>query len=85
MIVAIILITIFSLVVILLGTISSLPDATLPTGIATAFSTLGGYYAVLDQFLPLVTILSVLAAFLVVETAIFTYKGGMWSIKRLWK
>jgi len=55
-----------------------LPDVSLPEGVSAALTSAGSYLSILDAVIPVDTLLSVLGAFLVVETAIFTYKLIKW-------
>jgi hypothetical protein len=57
-------------------------DATLPAFLTAAVSNISPYISILDAVLPLGTIISIVGFYVVVEVAIFTYKGIMWIIKR---
>lgn len=60
-----------------------LPDASLPSGVASALSSAGGYASSMDTFLPITTLYSVVLAMLTVEGFILTYKAIMWGIKKI--
>lgn len=60
-----------------------LPDVTLPSSIASAISSAGAYIATIDAIFPVSTLLSVLASFLAVETAIFVYKLIRWTYQKI--
>jgi len=60
-----------------------LPDASLPDGIVSAVSEASSHLAAVEVVVPVNTILAILAAFVAIEAAIFTYKGIMWLIKKI--
>jgi hypothetical protein len=76
-------IILISLIDLLLAPIRLLPDATLNPNIGSAFSVVGGYFAVMNSIFPIATLLAVLAAVLIVEGGIFLYKIIYWLIKKI--
>jgi len=83
MITAGILLLIYGFIWVILLPIRFLPDATLPAGIATAVSSIGGYLGAIDNFFPLSTLLAVLGTIISVEGAIMLYKLTMWAIRKI--
>jgi hypothetical protein len=83
MIVTALLNLIYGVVVVITSPLRLLPDATLPSGVASALSSAGGYASSLDAFVPVSTIYSVVLAMLVVEGFILTYKTLMWALKKI--
>lgn len=60
-----------------------LPDANLPSAITDSISTVSGYISAMSDFLPMTTILAILAFSLVFEAAYFSYKIIYWVIKKI--
>jgi len=58
---------------------SVLPSSSgFPSGVATAFSTLGAYVGVLDPIVPIDTLRTVLVLLVSIELLIFTFKTAKW-------
>ena len=57
-------------------------DVALPANVASSITTASTYFSALNEFLPVSTMVSVLAAILVIEAALFLYKAIMWLLKR---
>jgi hypothetical protein len=83
MIIDVLLTFIYLIVATVTYPITLLPDASLSPNIASMIATANGYTAPLNAFVPLDTIVAVVAIVLVVDAGIFTYKIIMWAIKRL--
>jgi hypothetical protein len=63
--------------------IKSLPDVSLPSNIASAISSAGGYLASFDLIFPVSTFLTIFGLILTIEAAILVYKIVMWLIKKI--
>jgi hypothetical protein len=83
MIVGIIVNLIYGLVWLVLAPIRLLPDVSLPSDIAAAISTAGGYLYAVDFVLPVSSLLAIFALFLSIEGGILTWKGINWILRRL--
>lgn len=79
-----ILFMIWSLILTLvLGLSAVLPVGSLPPDISSSITTAGGYLNSLNYVLPVTSLVAILTIFLSFETAIFTYKGVMWIVKKI--
>lgn len=83
MITSALLYLIYGVVYLVTAPLRLLPDATLPSGVASALTSAGGYIAAIDDFVPIGTLFAVFAAVLVVEGFVFVYKVIMWGLKKI--
>lgn len=60
-----------------------LPNASIPSEIASAVSSIGGYLGAIDFIVPISTIIIILGLFIAIEFAIFSYKVIMWVIRKI--
>lgn len=60
-----------------------LPNATLPTGLKNAIELSGQYTQPLSVVLPLGTLATIVGLFLTFETAVLSWKGINWLIRRI--
>lgn len=60
-----------------------LNDVVLPSAISSSLTTASSYLSPFNDFIPISTILEILALLLSFEIAYFTYKGIMWVIKKI--
>jgi len=60
-----------------------LPDASLPSNIASAITTANTYLVSINSFVPVSTILTIVALTLVVEGFILSWKLINWVIKKI--
>jgi hypothetical protein len=60
-----------------------LSDVTLPADIAAAINTAGSGLFIINQVLPVTTILTIFGLFLTVEGFIFVYKLIMWVLRKI--
>lgn len=63
--------------------IRSLSDASLPTGVDSAFTSAGHYLGNMQQVFPLSTLFLTLGSLLAVEGAILLWKGFQWILKKI--
>jgi len=66
-----------------LSPIFNASDVSLPAGIASAFSTIGGYLGSLDNFFPVATLLTVVGTITAIEAGVMIYKIAMWLIRKI--
>lgn len=83
MIITIILYLIYGIVWTICQTIALLPNVSQISAIGTAVTTVSGYLASLDTFLPITAILAILSAFIVYEFSYFSFKVVYWIIRRI--
>jgi len=63
---------------------SKLPDVPpLQSEVQASLASLSPYFATINQVVPITTLLSVLALFLVIEAAILGYKAVMWVVRKI--
>lgn len=74
---------IYGILFILTYPIRALSDVTLDSGLGSAISGAGEYLAMINQVLPVTTLLTVFGLLLTIEGIIFTYKIIMWGIRRI--
>lgn len=60
-----------------------LPDVSLPSGVTSALSSASGLLSSVDAFLPVDTMLSVLAAIIAVEVIVVTYRIIIFVITKI--
>jgi len=58
-------------------------DVSLPTDINSTISSVGTNLALLNQVIPVSTIITILGIMLVIESAIFIYKGIRWIYNKI--
>ena len=63
--------------------VGSFGDVTSDNVVTTAFSTLSGYYAALDPYIPIATILAIVAFEIAFETSYFLYKLIRWGYQKV--
>lgn len=63
--------------------LSVLPDVAISPNFATSIDTLKPYYASLGVILPVGTIIAIIAIEVVVDGAIFVYKGIKWGYQKI--
>lgn len=77
----------FPVLAFILGLVSLLPadNAAVPTAMLGTISAVNGYLGALYATIPnsVVALLSVIAFFVIYETAIFTWKGINWILRRI--
>ena len=83
MIVSAILYVIYGALFLLTAPLRLLADVVLPTGFAGALTTISGFLGTLNQFIPVGTLLSVLAILITVELYVLAYKGIKWVINKI--
>ena len=59
-----------------------LPNVAVPANVSTAITNASGYLTSFNFVLPVTTLVIIIGAVLIYETAVFSYKGIMWIIKR---
>lgn len=57
-------------------------DVSFPAALNSGISLASGYLTAVNEFLPVMTILSVLGAVFTIEASVFIYKCIMWVLKR---
>ena len=60
-----------------------LADVSLPADISSTIAAVSANMALLNKVIPITTLVSILGIVIIVETAIFTYKGIMWVIRKI--
>ena len=60
-----------------------LPDVTIGSTFSDAVTTASGYITSLNAFVPIATIVSILAIDVLLETSFLTYKFIMWGIRKI--
>jgi hypothetical protein len=83
MITTIILYIIYLFVFAITSPFRLLSDVILSQDTINAFTQAGQYIKPLGAFLPTTTLIAVLLAVVGIEVAIFSYKGIMWTLKRI--
>jgi hypothetical protein len=85
MITSLILYAIYGAIWVLTSPIRLLPDASLSSSISSAITTISGYIAAMYSVLPTttVTLISLITIVITLETAVLTYKGIMWIIRKI--
>jgi hypothetical protein len=83
MIITIFLTVIFAILWPIVQLIALLPDVSNISTIGTAITTASQYLTGLNSFLPVTTLLAIFSAFLIYETAYFSFKIIYWVIKRI--
>lgn len=83
MIVTIILYLLYGVIYLISAPLRLLSDVSIPAGLSSAISTGSGYLASVGTFIPVDTILQVLAAMLVVEAGVLTYRLVVWVITKI--
>lgn len=73
---------VFGLVNVITIPLRSAADVSLPSSLLGAISSIGAYLIALDTYIPISTIIAILALVLIVDTSIFGYKLTMWVVKR---
>lgn len=73
----------FSFVTLFTLPLTILPDVSIPSQIATNIATAGSYIAVLDNIFPVGALLTIIGAFITVETAYFVYKLIKWGYSKI--
>jgi len=73
---------IYAIIYVLTTPIRALPDVALDGGFGVAITTASGYLSSFDSFIPVTTILTLLALYISIEVAYLTYKLIMWLVKR---
>lgn len=60
------------------------PDVSLPSGMTNSIATASGYISAIDDFFPVHELIyTLVAVFIVYETAYFAYKLIMWVIRKI--
>jgi hypothetical protein len=75
----------YGIVYLILYPIRLLPDVSMPSGVTSAISTVSGYMATLYAIVPVTAtaLLAILGLVFTAETAILTYKGIMWLVRKI--
>ena len=60
-----------------------LSDVSLPADIADTISNISSNLALLNQVIPVSTLITILGLVIIIETAIFTYRGIMWVLRKI--
>jgi len=60
-----------------------LPDVTLPSGVTSALASASGLLSSVDAFLPVDTMLQVLAAIIVIEVIVVGYRVIVWVLTKI--
>jgi hypothetical protein len=83
MVVDIIINAVYGLLTLIIWPITQLADVSLPSGVASAFTTARSYLQAIDILMPYATLLTIIGLVVAIELAILTYKLIYWIIKRI--
>lgn len=78
-----ILYILYSFIYLITAPIRLFDDVSLPTDINSTISSVGTNLALLNQVIPVSTIITILGIMLVIESAIFIYKGIRWIYNKI--
>lgn len=83
MITSFLLTILFDLILIPLLPLTALDDVVIPPDLANAIQNVQGFISSVDPIFPVATLIIILGIVVLIEVAIFTYKGIMWVIKKI--
>jgi hypothetical protein len=78
-----ILYILYGFIFLITAAIQLFPDVSLPAAINDTIASVGSNLALLNQVIPVSTIITILGVILAIESAIFIYKGIRWIYNKI--